>query len=76
MLENKYAAHSKNDKELAKRLLEKSKEAFLLSIELMNKPTIKYRSEACSIFSLQRMGAYAQILLDKEIWWKENILYR
>lgn len=50
MLENKYAIHSENDKELAKRLLEKSKEAFLLSIELMNKPTIKYRSEACSIF--------------------------
>lgn len=50
MLENKYAIHSENDKELAKMLLEKSKEAFLLSIELMNKPTIKYRSEACSIF--------------------------
>ncbi|MFR3482119.1 MAG: DUF3644 domain-containing protein [Clostridia bacterium] len=32
------------------KLLEKSKEAFLLAIELYNKPTIKYRVEGFSLF--------------------------
>ncbi|RKJ19168.1 DUF3644 domain-containing protein [bacterium D16-50] len=35
---------------LAERLLEKSKEAFTMSIELYNKPTIKYRVEGFSMF--------------------------
>lgn len=31
-------------------LLEKSKEAFIMAIELYNKPTIKYRVEGFSLF--------------------------
>jgi hypothetical protein len=32
------------------RLLEKSQEAFLLAIELYNRPTIRYHAEGCSFF--------------------------
>lgn len=41
-----------NDKEKRTydRLLEKSREAFLLAIELYNRPTIKYHVEGCSFF--------------------------
>lgn len=35
---------------LTKRLLDKSKEAFLMSIEVYNKPSIKYRVEGFSFF--------------------------
>ncbi len=35
---------------LKEKLLEKSKEAFILAIEIYNKPTIKYRVEAFSFF--------------------------
>lgn len=34
----------------ADRLLEKSKEAFALAVELYNRPTLKYHAESCSIF--------------------------
>lgn len=36
--------------ELTKRMLEKSQEAFLLAIEVYNKPTIKYRLEGFAFF--------------------------
>lgn len=39
-----------NDKELINKMLEKSKEAFLLAIEIYNKPTIKYRLEGFAFF--------------------------
>ena len=32
------------------RLLSKSKEAFILAIELFNRPTIRYRVEGCAFF--------------------------
>ena len=35
---------------VAERLLEKSKEAFALGVELYNRPTLRYHAEACSIF--------------------------
>jgi len=37
-------------KRLSKQLIEKSQEAFLLSLEVYNKPTIKYRIESFSFF--------------------------
>ena len=37
-------------KKLEERLLEKSKEAFCMAIELYNKPTIRYRIEGFAIF--------------------------
>ena len=36
--------------ELIKKMLEKSQEAFLLAIEVYNKPTIKYRLEGFAFF--------------------------
>ena len=36
--------------DLYSKLLDKSKEAFIMSIELYNKPTIKYRVEGFSLF--------------------------
>lgn len=35
---------------LQKKLIEKSKEAFVMAIEIYNKPTIKYRVEGFSFF--------------------------
>ena len=35
---------------LVEKLLEKSKEAFVMAIEIYNKPTIKYRVEGFSLF--------------------------
>lgn len=32
------------------RLIEKSQEAFLLAIELYNRPTIRYHAEGCCFF--------------------------
>lgn len=39
-----------DDKTLISRLLDKSKEAFLMAIEIYNKPSIKYRVEGFSFF--------------------------
>lgn len=39
-----------NKKELIDKMLEKSQEAFLLAIEIYNKPTIKYRLEGFAFF--------------------------
>ncbi|WCZ33624.1 MULTISPECIES: DUF3644 domain-containing protein [Corynebacterium] len=36
--------------QIVERLLEKSKEAFALGVELYNRPTLKYHAETCSIF--------------------------
>lgn len=46
--------------QLQEKLVNKSIEAFLLALEIYNKPTIKYRAEGFSFFYLQRMGAYAK----------------
>ena len=40
----------KKEKELADRLVEKSVEAFIMGLEIYNKPTIKYRIEGFSFF--------------------------
>ena len=40
----------KNNKELINMLLEKSNEAFLMSLEVYNIPTIKYRAESFAFF--------------------------
>lgn len=39
-----------SEQDTADRLLEKSKEAFALAVELYNRPTLKYHAESCSIF--------------------------
>jgi hypothetical protein len=40
----------KNEKALVEKLLNKSKEVFVLAVELYNKPTIKYRVEGFGVF--------------------------
>ena len=38
------------EKELLNKMLEKSQEAFVMSVEIYNKPTIKYRVEGFAFF--------------------------
>ena len=45
-----------DDKQQIDFLKDKSIEAFLLSIEVFNKPTIKYRLEGCVYLTLQCLG--------------------
>ncbi|MDK8242866.1 DUF3644 domain-containing protein, partial [Corynebacterium coyleae] len=58
--------------EIVQRLLEKSKEAFILALELYNRPTLKYHAESCSIFlcnavmSIEFLDKESSHLLDKE----------
>ncbi len=40
----------KDDERTVQRLCDKSKEAFLLAVELYNRPTIRYRVEGCAFF--------------------------
>nr|WP_239685213.1 DUF3644 domain-containing protein [Corynebacterium striatum] len=41
----------KGQEEIIERLLEKSKEAFALAVELYNRPTLKYHVETFQFFS-------------------------
>lgn len=41
---------SSEEQHTCERLLDKSQEAFVLAIELFNRPTIKYRVEGCAFF--------------------------
>lgn len=44
------ASHDQTVESLVEKLLQKSMEAFMLAIELYNKPTITYRAEGCALF--------------------------
>lgn len=39
-----------DEEDTCRRLLEKSKEAFVLAVELYNRPSLRYHVEACSMF--------------------------
>lgn len=59
------------------KLIEKSKEAFIIAIELYNKPTIKYRVEGFSIFicnawELMLKAHMIDIYGDASIYYKDN----
>lgn len=41
---------TKEQQDTCERLLDKSQEAFILAIELFNRPTIRYRVEGCAFF--------------------------
>lgn len=41
------------------RLLDKAQEAFVLALEIYNRPSIRYRVEGFSFFHLQRLGVNA-----------------
>ena len=57
---------------LKSKLIEKSKEAFVMAIEIYNKPTIKYRVEG--FLYLQCVGAYAKGVYAQTRWRWEHLL--
>lgn len=63
--------------ELTDKLLEKSKEAFVLAIEIYNKPTIKYRVEGfaffiCNAWELMLKAHIINTKSEEEIYYKDN----
>lgn len=59
------------------RLLEKSQEAFLLAIELYNRPTIKYHVEGCSFFLCNAWELMLKAFIikrdgERAIYYKDN----
>ena len=62
---------------LTEKLLEKSKEAFVLAIEIYNKPTIKYRVEGfaffiCNAWELMLKAHIINKFDESEIYYKDN----
>ena len=69
--------HSLNDRDLVKKLLQKSNEAFILAIEIFNKPTISYRVEGFSFFicNAWELLLKARIIFvkgEERIYFKDN----
>lgn len=65
------------ENELIDKMLEKSQEAFLLAIEIYNKPTIKYRVEGFSFFICNAWELMLKSYLlkkkgNKSIYYKDN----
>lgn len=63
--------------DLYNKLLDKSKEAFIMSIELYNKPTIKYRVEGFSLFicnawELMLKAHMIKSMGENSIYYKDN----
>ena len=62
---------------LAEQLLNKSKEAFILAVEIYNKPTIRYRVEGfaffiCNAWELMLKAHLLKIKGDSSIYYKDN----
>ena len=62
---------------LAKQLLNKSKEAFILAVEIYNKPTIRYRVEGfaffiCNAWELMLKAHLLKTKGDSSIYYKDN----
>ena len=62
---------------LQDKLLEKSKEAFIMAIEIYNKPTIKYRVEGfsffiCNAWELMLKAHMINTFGDESIYYKDN----
>lgn len=62
---------------LENRLLEKSKEAFSMAIELYNKPTIRYRVEGfaifiCNAWELMLKAHMLKSMGEKSIYYSDN----
>lgn len=61
--------------DITKKLLDKSKEAFVMALEIYNKPTIKYRIEGFSFFIINawELMLKAELLNRNEsIYYKDN----
>lgn len=66
-----------DNKELINRLLEKSKEAFMMAIEIYNKPSIKYRVEGfsffiCNAWELMLKARLVKTTGSASIYYKDN----
>lgn len=62
---------------LAKKLIDKSKEAFMMAIEVYNKPSIKYRVEGfsffiCNAWELMLKAYMLNTMGDDSIYYKDN----
>ncbi len=62
---------------VTEKLIEKSKEAFLMAIEIYNKPSIKYRVEGfsffiCNAWELMLKSHMINKFGDSSIYYKEN----
>ncbi len=62
-------------KRLTKNLIEKSKSAFLLALELFNKPTIKYRTESFSILFSNAFELLLKAYLFEKSGGKKNSIF-
>ena len=65
------------DTNIVKNLLDKSKEAFVMAIEIYNKPTIRYRVEGFSFFICNAWELMLKAHMinkegDKSIYYKDN----
>ena len=63
--------------DLSNQLLDKSKEAFTMAIELYNKPTIHYRVEGfamfiCNAWELMLKAHILKVYGEKSIYYKDN----
>ena len=62
---------------IADKLLEKAKEAFVLAVEIYNKPTIKYRVEGftffiCNAWELMLKAYLIKTKGEESIYYKDN----
>ena len=67
----------KNSKSIVDKLVGKSQEAFIVAIELYNKPTIKYRVEGfsffiCNAWELMLKAYLIKIKGNASIYYKDN----
>lgn len=66
-----------NEKHISDKLVEKSKEAFLMAIEVYNKPSIKYRVEGfsffiCNAWELMLKAYLISMCGNESIYYKDN----
>ena len=67
----------KYNNDLLNKMLEKSQEAFIMSVEIYNKPTIKYRVEGfsffiCNSWELMLKAYIIKTIGDNAIYYKDN----
>ena len=68
---------NKQDKLIINRLIDKSQKAFLFAIEIMNKPTLNYRSEnftfnICNAWELLLKALIVKLYGEETIYYKDN----
>lgn len=69
---------TQNERKLAKQLLDKSREAFVMGLEVFNKPTLRYRVEGfvffmCNAWELLLKAEIIKRFGMDSIYYKDNI---